>query len=41
MLGPNVKGKRNAIRKGEKYISATEHLLKYEQIIKAPVALAT
>jgi len=40
MLGPKVKGK-NAIRKRKKYFSATAHILKYEQINKAPDALTT
>lgn len=35
MLGPAVKGKKNAIRKGKKYFSPTASILKYEQINEA------
>jgi hypothetical protein len=41
MLGPKVQAKKNAIRKGKQYFSATARILKYEQIKEAPDALAT
>jgi hypothetical protein len=40
MLGPKVKREKIAIRKGTKHFSATARILNYEQINKAPDALA-